>query len=203
MLYAIGKRYGVTESTKSASGKPGDVTSITTILSRTIDSAPVVGVSITYSVGGTVIGSATTDSTGKAVLAYTVPQNAAIGTTKYVASFAATGPYAAAASSNNLKISQHSVQIATKNVPGSLGQTISLTGTFTRDDGTSLANAAVTFSVDGAAIGTTTTDTNGVATISYTIPSGSKTGKHPFTITYSGDTADRAASGGSNINVTK
>jgi hypothetical protein len=194
MLYAVGTKYTAKGVAAYASSKPGDVVSLSATFTRTIDAAPVVGATITYTTSGSAIGTAVTDAHGVATLAYTVPQNAAIGTSKYTASLTGNGLYVDVSSSNNLAISQHSVKISGSGVSGKVGQTVSLSATITRDDATKLGGATLTFAIDGTSVGSATTDTNGVATLSYTIPSSLTTGKHTLTATFAGDTADKSNS---------
>lgn len=82
-------------------------------------------------------------------------------------------------------------------VAGVPGQVVKLQATlwFTTDH-TLLANKTVTFQVQGdSASYSATTDSKGVATISYSVGAGMAAGNHPITVTFAGDREYRAASG--------
>lgn len=71
----------------------GQTVNLQTILRRQDNAAPIVGRTVTFKVAGSTVGSANTDSTGKATVPYTVPLNASLGNRTLRVEFAGDSTY--------------------------------------------------------------------------------------------------------------
>ena len=151
--------------------------------------AAVSGETVTFSVGGTAVGSAVTNSGGVASFSYVLPNSLGQGTHPIAAAFAGDSAYGASSGTATLTAFAHTA-VAVPNVSGVRGQTVTLSGTLTRTtDNTPLSGETLTFKVDGTSVGTETTNSSGVATHSYVIPSGLSAGSHTLTVFFGGDGA--------------
>ncbi len=84
---------------------------------------------------------------------------------------------------------------------GTAGQSVTLSATLNATSGGGLSGKTLAFKVDSASAGTATTNSSGVASLSYTIPSGTVAGSHTITATFSGDSGDSASSGTATLTV--
>ncbi len=174
----------------SATGRFGDTVNLTANLTRTSDKASVAGKPISFLLAGSPIGTAVTDASGTATLAYKVEDSLGIGVLTLTAGFAEDSLYLASASrSQTLNVKKAPTQVNAHNAIGKQGATITLTATLIRttDKGT-LAGKSIRFQVDSKDIGTTTTDAKGAANLIFTIPTALSVGKHPMTVIFDGDT---------------
>ena len=86
---------------------------------------------------------------------------------------------------------------------GKAGAIVTLKALLTRTtDKRGLANRTLTFLIDGASVGTASTDGTGMAYLSYTLPSSFVKGStHPITIQFAGDSLYIPSSGGAILSV--
>ncbi len=82
----------------------GQTANLEAFLRRQDNGAPIVGRSVTFRVAGSVVGTANTDSTGKASVPYTVPLNATPGNRTLRAEFAGDSTYLGAAKDVTLEV---------------------------------------------------------------------------------------------------
>lgn len=148
---------------------------------------------ITFSIDGTLVGTANTDGTGKATLAYTIPANLGAGNHTIGAAFSSVDPaYTTATGSATLT----ATKVATTTTASlSTGTTtanavVAITGKLTRTStATAVTSKVLHFSVGGTEVGTATTDGNGVATYAYTVPAVTAIGTYPVLVAFT-DAAD-------------
>ncbi len=191
----------------NASGKPGSSVTLTAALKRSDTNAVIAGKTITFKVDSTTVGTATTNSSGVATHAYSIPTNATTGNRTITASFAGDTTYSACSGTGTLTVTKAATTIATAltvpNVSGVQGKAVSLTATLKRTDTNAVVGSkTITFKVDNTQVGTATTNSSGVATLSYTIPSTAAAGSHTITASFAGDTTYTASSGTGTLTVT-
>jgi hypothetical protein len=185
-----------------ASGALGVSVSLTATLTRNSDGAALAGRSVAFTVDATAVGSADTDVSGVATLAYTVPDGLALGAHTVAASFAGEAAYAASSGSATLTVEQGATVLAVADASGALGVSVSLTATLTRNsDGTALAGRPVAFTVDATAVGSADTDVSGVATLAYTVPDGLALGAHTVAASFADEAIYAASSGSATLTV--
>ena len=198
------KTYASNLTVGSTSGRIGEGVSLTATLKRTLGSLAVSGATVTFSVGGAAAGSATTDATGVATLAYTIPGSAVAGTQTIGAAFAGDAVLSASTGSGTLTVDKATTSQATASLSGQYGDTVTLSTTLTRTVGAvALASKSITFKIDGAVAGTGTTDASGVATASFTIPLTLAAGDRTITAEFAGDPDNLASTGTGTLTVTK
>jgi len=138
---------------------------------------------LVFSIDGVVVGTALTDASGTARL--TLGSPIAPGVHSLDVAFAGDGNFNASGASATIAV-KAATTLSQKSVSGNMGSAVNLAATLTRTvGGALLANKTVTFYVDGASVGTATTDANGVATLSYTITQ--TAGKFALKANFDGD----------------
>jgi hypothetical protein len=203
VLYALGNKYSSTVTAATLNGKSGDSATLTAQLARSIDSFPLYGETVTFSVGGKIVGKATTNVSGQVAVPYKVPATAMVGSSiSYMVTFSGDGTYLTSTGSGTVNVIKHDVNITTGNVSGAASTTVPISITVKREDGVALANAALSFTCQGTTVGAVT-NASGVATVQYAIPQGTAVGKYTFTVSYSGDFSDNAKSATGTLTVTK
>ncbi len=175
----------------------GAVTTLTAALTCPADGLGVVGRTVDFSVAGTPVGSAATNGSGVASLAYLVPVPGGPRTDPIGAAFAGDAIYSASSDSAALTVTKAPTALAVGNATGGFGDTADLTATLTRSaDGAPLDGRTVAFTVEGSAVGDGATDASGVATVPYTIPEALGGGAKAIGASFAGD-ADHEPSSGS------
>ncbi|MDF2628438.1 MAG: hypothetical protein K0R39_2269, partial [Symbiobacteriaceae bacterium] len=148
------------------------------------------GKTITFSVAGTVVGSAVTDAAGVASLSYVTTQNA--GNHTLTAAFAGETNYAGSTGSGILVISKAATTVTTADTSATFQGPATVQATLSP----ALAGQAISFFVDGGLVGSGTTNGSGVATVSFTVTQAG--GPHTLSAAFGGN-ANYQASGGSAI----
>jgi len=145
----------------------------TTVVARLLDEAgnPLVNQSIIFSSGTTSLGSANTNSSGDAVLHCTA--NVSAGVYAITASYAGNAEVYSTIATTSLTISLFATTTLAIDVPTAIqGQAATLKATLKDANGNPIQGLTVLFQIyDGASwsdVNATSTDTNGIASISYT-----------------------------------
>ncbi len=164
-------------------------------LTRKTDSGHPANESVTFKIDGTVIGTAITDGTGTATLAYTADTTFSIGSHNLTAEFAGDGNHNGSASANAaLTLSKNKTTLTQGNVSRAAGSKVTLTATLKQATGKiPQSGKTITFSVDGMMVGTGVTNASGVASYIYTVPSTASLGVHPMSVSFDEDDYDLAA----------
>jgi len=172
----------------NVAGTYGQTKSLVAILKRNTDNKVVSGRAITFSVDGNNVGTATTDSTGKATLPYLFDEPLAAGAHTLAATFTGDDGYNPSTKSATLTASQAATKISQPSITGKVGATVQLVAKLKRSTDNNYLNArTIRFSVNGSEVGTAQTDSTGAAAYSYTIPSSLTAGKYTLKVAFDGD----------------
>jgi hypothetical protein len=170
----------------NVSGAPGGTATLTAWL-KDQSGNPVPQQPVTFAVGGVAAGSAVTDTSGMARLAYNV--GATPGSYPVTAAFAGSPTYFASTASATLTVvmpSKIATSLTLQNAAGNPGTTIMLQAALRDQNGQGLTGQAVTFSVDGVVVGSALT-TQGLAQLAYPISATAAEGVHALTAAFAGD----------------
>jgi hypothetical protein len=146
----------------------GGTATLTATLTSGTKGTPISGVTVAFSLDGAFAGLAVTSSSGVATLSG-VPTSAAVGTDTggVLAYYAGSIQNKTSAASGDLTVSQSATSLSAVSGTATFGGTATLTATL-KSSATSqaLSGQNVSFTLDGTSVGTATTDSNGVATLS-------------------------------------
>lgn len=182
------------------SSVPGGAVTLSATLSRSSDGGMLSGKTVTFKNGSTVIGTGTTNAAGVATKSYTVPSTfTAPGSITITASFAGDANNSASSGTGTISV-RRKTAITTANASGSVGTAVVLKGTL-KAGSAAISGATITFTVDGASVGTGTTDHLGNANLTHTITEAA--GSHILTVEFAGDTVNAAASANAALTVKK
>ncbi len=169
-------------------GRPGDTRGFYATLKRKTDNASLANQPLTFKVDGDTIGTATTDGTGKATLAYKLEETYSVGSHALTIEYAGDSNHNASTGSGTLKVVQAPSGIYASSVSGKAGATVTLKGKLTRKtDSALLTGRTARFQIDGVEVGSATTDGINLTTLAYTIPANFATGAHVITLLFDGD----------------
>ncbi len=187
---------GTTVYVTAASGAPGQTVTLKATLKRATGGAALSGETITFSVDGSVVGTAVTASSGLAGLTYAIPAGDTVGSShSLTAAFAGDSSNNASSSSGALTISKYSATLSVAAVSSVPGQTVTLSATLKKSGVTALSGETVNFSVDGTLVGTAVTGSSGLAALPFLVPAGEAIGSHSITAAFAGDSSDAAVTG--------
>jgi len=178
----------------------GGTASLTATLTSQVTGNGIPGETVKFTLDGTSVGTATTNSSGVATLTgVTTTDTAGTHTGAVVASFAGDTSYAAPTNgTGNLTVSKAGASLGTVSGSASFGGTATLTATLTSNvTSNGISGETVTFTLDGTSVGTQTTDSSGVAKltgITTSDPVGTKTGA--VVASFAGDSNYNAAPNG-------
>ncbi len=186
-----------TLSSVSNSQKVGQTSDLRVRLKRASDLSGLSGKLVSFSVDGIAVGTAITDATGIADLPYVTPElSASVHSVSAV--FAGTSQYASVTSVGTMTVAKSDTTLPTDEIVGTHGTTVNLTALLRRStDGSHLAGRSIVFKVDGAIVGTVTTDSNGIATLPYVLSL--TVGTHKIVTSFAGDAYDNSSIGGASI----
>ncbi|MCX6380233.1 MAG: Ig-like domain repeat protein, partial [Armatimonadetes bacterium] len=182
--------------------QPGQTKFLTATVRRTSDGAYLSNTPLTFKVDGMERGTSTTDGTGKASLSFTGDESLSAGAHALTVEYAGDGNHNASSGAGTLTIAQSPTYTTPSNVSGKVGSTITLKAKLIRTtDKALLVGRAIRFQIDGADVGTATTDATGFAMFSYTILAGTTKGDHPLTALFDGENLYANSSGGKTLTV--
>ncbi|MCX6361147.1 MAG: hypothetical protein NT029_15165 [Armatimonadetes bacterium] len=192
------------KTTMSAPDRSGQVLESITMkgyLYRTPGSAPVVGKAVTFSVDSTIIGSATTNSSGRALITWTVPESLSPGAHGCTVAWAGDAGYNASSAAPTLRVSKGVSYLWLAKGPVKKGAATYIRAYLRRlPDYVWMSGRTVTFALDGTALGQGTTDAAGMAAYLYNCPASAVTGDHQTAAEFPGD--DRYLASGSEATLT-
>jgi parallel beta-helix repeat protein len=153
---------------------------------------------IKFTVNGNLIGTETTNSQGIETLPYTITQNT--GTYIVLAQFTGDNTYTASNSTNNLQVNSTPTAITINPITGYNGETVNLTSTLTDTHNNIPINGkTIQYTINGTTIGTATTNTQGIATLTYTITQ--NTGTYTIKVQFLQDNVYMGATNSQNLTV--
>ncbi len=154
-----------------------------------LDSTPVVGKTISFYLDGTLLGSDTTISTGRAQLGYTIEDGSGAGTRTIFAEWVGDAGYSASSCTNTLTVTQADpyIWVQPRSVP--LGGAANLYAYFRRlNDYQPQVGKTVDFKVDGTVVQTVVTGSAGDAGIArYVYTTVEPVGTHTIRCEFYGD----------------
>jgi hypothetical protein len=125
------------------------------------------GKTVSFTLNGIKIGNAVTNSNGVATLKYTLKQTP--GTYKIKAIFAGNENYTTFNINATLNVLINPTKLAVSNVKGVHKHTVNLTAKLSDNNGKPVSGKTVSFTLNGIKIGNAVTNSNGVATLKYTL----------------------------------
>ena len=166
----------------------GQSAKLTATLQDTMTHVPLAGRDVQFSVDGVDTGGPViTSSKGQASLNYIVPESMGLGVHTLKASFAGDAAYQPSDASSTLTVTKGPVKLTVANVTGKAGSTVTLSAKLINASSVPLSGYTLSFSVAGSAVGNAATDSSGVATIGYTIPSSTAKGTYTITVAFAGN----------------
>jgi hypothetical protein len=184
----------------TASGAPGASVSLTAKLAGG-GGAGVSGKSVTFTIDGTGIGSATTAATGIATLAYAATDALSAGAHTLGGAFAGDATYEPSSGSNTLTVTQATTGLSTVDRTGLVTTTVALKAYLKRTtDNAWLSGRAVAFTVAGTGVGSANTDASGQALLNYTVATAA--GAHAIGVSFAADTLYKASSATATLTAT-
>jgi hypothetical protein len=188
----------------NVSGTLGGTVNLTATLQRTDTLAGVSGKTLQFAVGGLAAGSAVTNASGVASLAYTVPESAGTGSRTVSVTFEGDTTANPSSGSGTLSISKATPEIVLDSLTARRGQTVNLQATLRRqDNGAPISGKTITFKVAGSTVGTASTDGSGIATLPYTVPLSASLGSRILRAEFAGDTVYLSAFREASLDVRK
>ena len=192
---------GTTLASVAGTANFGGTVSLVATLTSNETGQPVSGKAVDFTLDGTSVGTATTDSSGVATLLFNPANADPVGTHTGVvaANFAGDTNYASTSGTGDLVVSQAGTQLLTISGTSTYGGPATLTATL-KSSTTSqpIVGETVAFTLDGTSAGTAITDSNGVATltgVTTTDTAGSHTGVVGQATRATRTTSPRAAPG--------
>ena len=164
-------------------------------LKRVSDDAVVTGKAITFRIDGSGVGSATTNSSGIALVYWTTPATFS-GTHEIRAEFAGDAGYLACHGIGYINPGFPSATTLTvTSATAAFGQHVTLSATLTRTyDGAAPTGRAIAFALGGAPIGVALTASDGVAAFGFTLPDTIPAGANALAASFAGDAVYAASS---------
>lgn len=184
----------------AVTGAIGDTVNLSARLTRNTDGGALVGLAVAFQVDGVDAGSAVTDGTGTATIAFPIDDSLGTGAHMVTATFAGTAVYVASTGTGTLNVNAADSAITVDNITGAQGDAVNLTATLFRvSSGAGLAGQSVDFLIDGVYVGSAVTDATGLATLPYTITDA--VGDHVIEVDFAGDALNNPSSGFGTLSV--
>jgi hypothetical protein len=145
----------------------GGTATLTATLISTVTNQGISGETVSFTLDGTSVGTATTNSSGVATLPGVATTDAAGTHTGAVGvSFAGNTSFSASTGTGDLTVSKASTSLGSVSGTASFGGTATLKATLTSSvTNKGISGESVSFTLDGTSVGSATTDSNGVATL--------------------------------------
>lgn len=185
-----------------SAGQVGDVVELDAFLLRTSTGVTLSGKTLAFQVDGLTAGSAVTDGTGRAFVYFTVPDSLGAGNHRITATFAGDAANSAASGAGSLLVSRVDMVLLAFDTSGVPGYGVVLSAYAVRANGSGrVSGTLLTFKVNGAVVGSATTDESGFAWLDYAIPDTVLPGTYPITVEYAGDAHASPASARATLTV--
>ncbi len=173
-------------------------------LKTKLDGTPLANQEVAFKLGKSALGTVTTDSVGIATMVYANPANLGVGAKAITITYAGDVGFKATQGIGTLTVSKVSTLLTPSNATGYIGQTINITAKLRRKaDLVPLNGQTITFKSGGVALGSATTNSAGIATLSYTISNSAPAGIQTLSIVFAGDATYAASTKAATLTVTK
>ncbi|MCX6381943.1 MAG: Ig-like domain repeat protein [Armatimonadetes bacterium] len=190
---------GTTIKVSASTVRPGDSKFLVATLKRTTDNGGVSFRTLSFKIDGNVVGTADTDGTGKASLAYKGGETYAVGAHTLAVDFVGDALYSTGTDSDTLTIAQAPTKVSISSTAGKVGAKVTLKVKLTRaTDSGLLDGKTVHFQVDGVDVGVAVTSA-GFATLSYTVQNTLTVGIHTIGASFDGDAFYLSISGNTGV----
>ncbi len=177
----------------------GGTASLSATLTSSATSQGISGETVDFTLDGTSVGSATTNSSGVATLTgVATTDTAGTHTGVVVASFAGDAQNAASSGTGDLTVAQAGTTLGTVSGSASFGGTATLVATLTSSvTNQGISGETINFTLDGTSVGSATTNSSGVATLT-NVATTDAVGTHSGVVvaSFAGDTNYSAATNG-------
>ncbi len=174
------------------SGSPGQVKSLQCRLYNETGRVAV-NRTVSYSIGGNIIGTAVTSTLGYAGLNYTVPDTLGAGAQKITVNFAGDTVYSSSSGTGTLTITKANSNLYMVDTTINIGQLLRLPVRLSGSSGNYLGGRTISLVVNGAAAGTAVTQSNGSTGFTYILPAGTVAGTYTMTVSFAGDSLYNAS----------
>jgi hypothetical protein len=184
--------------------RSGTITSTTVLrgyLRRTSDGFPSPDATIAFAIEGTPVGSSVTGPTGRADLPWVITDGPAKRT--ILAEFAGDAAYLPSSGTATLTALTVNTKMAGYDRAGRITEGVLLRAVLRRTDNTPVRSKVVTFAIDGTAIGSATTNTDGRALLGHTIADGPGSGTRVILAEWPGDGGYRSSAAANTLFVGK
>ncbi|MFZ4507456.1 MAG: Ig-like domain repeat protein [Fimbriimonas sp.] len=180
------------------SGTIGSSVTLDAILTRSGN--PVVGRTVEFRVGGNLLASGVTDSTGRASVPTILPDWLTAGSLTLTASFAGDGAYNAVSRTGTLTVSKANTSMWVGSRSGKANAPVQYRA-YLKSGTAFVVGRTLVLKANGVQVGTGVTDATGYITINTTIPN-LVPGTYPLTASFAGDGAYNASSASGTLTVT-
>lgn len=170
-----------------ATGERQDPVTLLANLKTTPENEALEGMTLSFTVAGTPVGTAVTNAQGDASLQYIISPSLVVGFNPVEVTFAGQGNYNADSGVGGLIVQRYQTVTTAVDAVGVETQTIQLQGFLKRVKGNlPLSGRSLIFSVAGVGIGGSVTDANGRALRLFLVPAG-PIGPETITVSFPGD----------------
>lgn len=175
-------------SVSDATGKIGETVALSATLTQMTDGTPISGKTIFFRVDGSSAGSATTDTSGVAALSYTIPEGSGPSMRTISANFAGDGAFEASSGSGTLTVWKGDSSLSLRPMTGTVGKVAQLIARLARQpDNANLVGRTIEFTLGGISIGSTMTNSRGIAILNFLVPDTIGSGEKSITASFAGD----------------
>ncbi len=186
----------------AVNGAVGKKVTLSAVLKNKTTKAVLAGRSIQFSLNGASIGApVTTNTYGKAVYSFIIPEETVLGSYITGVSFSGDTMDAPSTATSTLSVAAGSVKLTVTSISGKAGATVTLSAKLTNASSIAMVGEPLDFTLNGTFVGTAVTNTTGKAVLSYTIPVGTVLGIQTLIATFNGDADHTSASKAGSLTV--
>ncbi|NUQ70429.1 MAG: Ig-like domain repeat protein, partial [Chthonomonadales bacterium] len=165
-----------TLAVQDAAGSVAGTVTLSALLTRTDNAAPLAGRTVTFTVQGTAAGSGVADASGLASSSYVIPDTIGSGALNLEAAFAGDAAHEPTTDTGTLTVTKVGTSLYVPPRTGTITESVALRGYLSRPvDGAWVQGRTISFSIDGTAVGSAVTNGSGRAELNWTISSGAAT----------------------------
>ncbi|NUL83515.1 MAG: Ig-like domain repeat protein [Armatimonadetes bacterium] len=161
------------------------------------------GATIHFTVYGVSVGSAVTNSSGTATLNYTIPEGTEATPTAMGAEFRQTVDYYGSTAASTLTIQKAGVALQLPSgLQGRAGELIALSATITNaTSGNPIPGRTIGFTFDGRSVGSAVSNASGLASLTFTLPTGYRSNSYAWRADFAGDASYTSKSASASLTI--